>query len=459
MLQASLTSGAFALVPAPLAPLLPREGELLPSPHLHGDAFELGIGGEVEEFLDGGRDPRVAIGSASLLARGSLSDRNWQIEVLSGRIHSWSETRGSELSARWRLPQGPAIAMRYRRGDLLQLTLEQREGSMRGAGSVAAPLSEDVEIAAEAFHSRDRGTLKTALEPYPEIDIGWSQTSTGVEGGLGVRIGAFGKLRARVGRSESEPLDLESLHVLRTEGGSTTWSVRLDPDATGPWLALLSHHGRVASRATVDTAGSSRTFHELLLRSSVQRSAGGWAWPRGRAGAGWSRTVVEIPPSSYFAPFLSWNALNPSEWAPVEQILSDQREFLHGTLEIRRLHADVSWNHSRGRGRAEVGASTSWWGVDPRFVHRTSRMSFLGAGYRTESDTLDSWRLRAWTVAPSLDLAWDGGAWGEISGRATTTLPLAFRRLGPSRPEVLDEDREDSWRGLWNAGFGWRRSF
>lgn len=459
LFQASLVSGAFALGPAPLAPLLPGEADPLPSPHLHGDAFELGIGGEVEELLDGGQDPRIAIGSASILARGSLSDRNWQIEVLSGRGHSWTEGHGSELSARWRAPQGPAIAMRFRRGDLVQLTLEQREGSMRGTGSVAIPLSDRIEILAAGFHSRDRGTLKTALEPYPEIAIGWSQSRTGADGGLGVRIGPFGKLKARIGRSESEPLDLEALHVLRTDGGSTTWSVRWDPDSTGPWLALQSHHGRVASRASIDTAGSSRTFHDLLLRSSVQRSEGGWAWPRWRSGVGWSRTVVEIPAPSFFSPFLSWNALNPSEWAPVEQILSDQREFLHGTLEIRRLHTDLLWNLARGRGRAEMGASTSWWAVDPRFIRRTSRMSFLGAGYRTESDTIDSWRLRAWTVVPSLDLAWDGGAWGEISGRATATLPLAFRRLGPSRAEASDEGAGESWRGLWNAGFGWRRSF
>lgn len=466
MLQASLTSGAFALVPAPLAPLLPREEEPAAVGHLHGDAFELGVEAEVEEFLEGGSDPHLSIGDATLLTRGSLADGNWQVEVLSGRVHSWTEGAGSGFSARWRPPQGPAIAMRLRRGDRLRLIFEQREGSMRGSGSAAVPVSEHVEIQVQGFHSRDRGTLRTAMEPYPEIAIAWSGSRTGADGGLGIRVGSLGTLRARAGRTEGEPLALEASHVLRTEGTSTTWNLRWDPTTSGPWFELLAHHGRVASRASIDTAGSSRAFHDLLLRSSVHRSAAGWVWPRGRGGAGWSRTILEIPPASYFAPFLAWNAFNPSEWAPIEQILSDQREFLHGTLEIRRLHADASWTRSKGRGRAGIGASTSWWALDPRFVRRTTRMSLLGAAYRMDSDTLVSWRLRAWTLAPSLDLAWDGGAWGEISGRAAATLPLAVRRLRPPRPHEAGKTEgrggdapEESWRGLWSAGFGWRRSF
>lgn len=459
MLQASLTSGAFALVPVPLAPLLPGEETPATTPHLHGDAFELGLEAEVGEFLEGGLDPRVSVGDASFQTRGSLADRNWQVEVLSGRFHSWTEGSGSGFSSRWRPPQSPAIAMRFRRGERLHLTFEQREGSMRGSGSLAIPLSERIEISVEGFHSRDRGSLGIAMEGYPEIAIEWSGSRTGADGGLGLLVGSLGKLRARLGRSVGEPLDLDAIHVLRTEGRSSTWSLRWDPTSTGPWFELLSHHGSVASRASIDTAGSSRDFHDLLLRSSVQRSAGGWAWTRGRGGAGWSRTIVEIPASSYFEPFLAWNAFNPSEWAPVEQILSDQREFLHGTLEIRRLHADLASNRSKGRGRASFAVSTSWWALDPRFVRRTTRMSFLGAGYRMESDTSDSWRLRAWTLAPSLDLAWDGGPWGEISTRTAATLPLTVRRLGPPRHAPKGQAGEESWRGLWNAGLGWRRSF
>lgn len=459
LLQASLTSGAFALVPAPLAPLLAPEGDAASLPNLHGDPFELGMEGGVEEFLEGGADPRLSIGSAGLLTRGSLSDGNWQIEVLSGRNHTWTEASGPTLRARWRVPQVPTIAMRVRRGDRLGLSLEQREGSMRGAGELVAAPSEGLRIRASVFHSRDRGSLEVALADHPRIPIEWSASRTGAEGMLEVRLDPLGRLRAGLGASSSEPLETRALYVLRTEGSSADWTLRWDPAAAGPWIELSAHDGRVRSTGSVDTAGSSRDFHHLLVRSSLRRSAGGWAWSRGRAGAGWSRAVLEIPPSSYFTPFLSWNTFNPSAWAPVEQILSDQREHLGGTLEVRHLHTEASWDATRGRARLRLGAVGSWWALEPGFLLRTTRMSFLGAGYRSESVALDRWRLRAWTLAPSFDLSWDLGAWGELSADARATLPLAVRRLGPPRPSIPEGDAEDSPRGLWNAGIGWRRSF
>lgn len=447
------------MVPPPLAPLLPTPTARSATTHLHGDVFELGIAAQVEEFVEGGLDPRLSVGSAVLLTRGSLADRGWQVEVLSGRTHSWAESSSPELDIRWKEPQGPSIAMIFQYGDRFQASLEQREGTMRGSGLAAMALAEGVDLALEGFHSRHRGSLRAALGEYPEIAVEWSGVRSGAEGGLRCRVGNLGALHASLARTEGKPGDLEAAYVLRTRSRSSGWSLGWVPEQEGPWLELVTHHGEVASTASTDTAGSSRTFHDLLLRSSVHRSAGGWIARRWRSDAGWSRMVVETPPSSYFAPFLSWNAFNPSSWAPVEQILSDQREHLHGTLEIRRLHAGGSWKAARGRARMECGAEVSWWALDPRLLHRTTRMSFLGAGYRTESDTLDSWRLRAWTLSPSLDLAWNGGFLGEVSASGRATIPLAMRRLGPSRPEPLPDAPRESWRGLWNAALGWRRSF
>lgn len=459
LFQASLASGAFALVPAPLAPLLPTPEARTSTPHLHGDAFELGVQGHVEEFLEGGLDPRLSVGSGSFLTRGSLAGRDWQIEVQSGRFHSWIQASTPTFGARWRQPQGPDIAMVFSRTERLRLTLEQREGSVRGTGTALVGLADRVDLSLEAFHARARGLVQAEMEEYPSIRIDWNGVRTGGEGGLDVHVGALGVLHGRLGRAEGEPGDLEARYTLRTSSRSTTWSLGWDPEVPGPWLELVAHHGEVASTATADTAGSSRAFHDLLLRSSVHRTAGGWSGRAWRSGLGWTRIVLEIPPSSYFGPFLAWNTFNPSSWAPVEQILSDQREHLHGTLEIRRLHAGAVWNAARGRGRAEFGAETSWWALDPHLVHRTTRMSFLGVGYQSRSDTLDSWRLRAWTVAPSLLLGWDGGYLGEVSGGGEATIPLAIRRLGPRLAESGETLPRESWRGLWNTRIGWRRSF
>lgn len=446
-------------MPPPLAPLLPAPAARSASAHLHGDAFELGIATQVEELVEGGLDPRLSVGSAFLLSRGSLAARGWQIEVHSGRTHSWAESSTPELDLRWREPQGPSIAMLFQYGDRFHATLEQREGTMRGSGAVAMALADRVDIALEGFHARQRGSLRAALGEHPEIAVEWSGVRSGAEGGLRLRVGSFGELRATLARSEGDPGEIDAAYFLSTRSRSSGWTLGWVPAKDGPWLELGTHHGDVASTASTHTAGSSRTFHDLLLRSSVHRWTGGWIARRWRSDMGWSRMVVEAPPSSFFSPFLSWNAFNPSSWAPVEQILSDQREFLHGTLEVRRMHAGGSWKVSRGRARAECGGETSWWALDPRILHRTTRMSFLGAGYRTESDTLDSWRLRAWTLSPSVDLAWDGGFLGEVSSGLRATLPLAMRRLGPKRSESLGEVPRESWRGLWNAALGWRRSF
>lgn len=446
-------------MPAPLAPLLPAPEIPAARSPLQGDGFELGIETQVEEFLEGGLDPHLSVGTASFLTRGSLAHHGWRVEVLSGRSHTWTESVSPDLDLRWREPQGPSIAMMFRHGDDFQASLEQREGTMRGAASATTSPVDRLHLALSGFHSRHRGNLGAALGEHPRLQIEWRGLRSGAEGGLRFDADALGTLHADLGLSQGTPADFEAAYILRTKSRSSGWKLGLAPISRGPWIELESHHGEVASSASADTAGSSRVFHDLLLRSSVHRGAGGWIAPRWRSEVGWSRLVVEAPPSSYFTPFLEWNAFNPSAWAPVEQLLSDQREHLHGTLELRRMHAGGSWKIPLGRVGGEVGADASWWALDPRFVHRTTRMTFLGAGYRTESDTMDSWRVRAWTLSPSADLVWNGGILGEISASGRATIPLAMRRFGPRLPESPEAAPGESWRGLWSAGLGWRRGF
>lgn len=350
--------------------------------------------------------------------------------------------------------------MRLSIGDGLDLALDQSPGILRGVAATRLPLGDAIRLDFAARRTLEHGSLRVALDDKPEIEIGWSESRLGAEGGLAWRARG-GVLTSRLLHEEGHPQPLEVHDHLQTRDLASGWSLEWAPTVAGPWGSLQTHHAEIRSSASVDTAGASRRFHDMLLRSSSRIAKAGWIAPRWSTGIGWEDHVVDLPSASYFAPFLSWNVFDPSPWGPVDQILSDQREHLVGTIELRRLAATARRRLGRGRWRLELGLETCWWALDPFVVHRTTRLAFLGLGYSVVSDTGAGPKVRAWTLAPATELSVDAGIWGHFLAGGHATLPLSVERLDASDATSGDPSsgNDDGMRGLWSVRIGWSRSW
>jgi len=393
--------------------------------------------------------------SAASLATGS-----WRLEVRSGLTRPVFVLRQSGVSARWAYPRSPGVSMRLALGDRLDLSLDQSPGILRGVAATRIPLGEAIRLDLAARRTLEHGSLLVAIDDKPEIGIGWSASRLGAEGGLAFRAQA-GTLATSLLHEQGHPEPLDAHDHLQTRDIASGWSLEWTPAVAGPRGSLRTHHAEIRSSASVDTAGSSRRFHDMLLRSSSVLAKAGWSAPRWSAGIGWEDHVVDLPSASYFAPFLSWNVFDPSPWGPVDQILSDQREHLAGTIELRRFSATARRRIGRGSWRLDLGLDASWWALDPFVVHRTTRLAFLGLGYSVVADTGVRPRIRAWTLAPSTDLTWDAGFWGAFAAGGHATLPVHLERLDPpaTAPGDTASGTDGGMRGLWSATISWSRSW
>jgi hypothetical protein len=349
-----------------------------------------------------------------------------------------------------RLDLGPRVTTR----------IEQGAGVVAGQARVAIPLGSGADLDLHGRRARERGILRIAVADAPSIPLAWTGERTGGRVDLRIRPGALGEFTGSLAQEEGSPGPAESGTSLEGTSSSTEWGVRWDPRLEGPWFDASGTHGWVRSEGFVDSGGGRRTFHDAQARSWRRRVGLGWSGHSWRVGARGEHLVGAAPAASYFEPFLSWNALDPSSWSAIRQVLSDQREFVQGTVEWRRASASADRISSAGPLELRYGADLAWTGIDARTILRTTRMSLFGLGYDVRSDSLPGPSLRLWTLEPRLRAVLRLAAIGEIGLQGRATVPLSVRRLGRDVPAGQEPaDRPEDPRGLWDASLSWRRAW
>jgi len=470
---ALLVGGAFALptspdfgalpggwrAPPPLAPLAPQFSPLAEIPEL-GDSVVVGFDAQAGELLQGGFAPEVSVRRASFGPHVSLGTERWRVGLTTRIDRPVFASSDSVRRLRWLWPGSPVVGVSLDLGRRLSLSLQNGAGTLAAQAGASLPLGADADLDVQARRARDRGRLQVAVSDAPAIPLEWVGDRTGGRMDLRLRPGSRGELVASLTQEEGSPVADENRTHLEGTSVSTGWNLRWEPATSGLWMDASGGHAWVRTQGVLDSAGERRVFHDGELRSWQRSAAAGWTGRSWRAGLRGDHRIVASPAPSYFAPFLSWNVFDPSAWSPVNQILSDQREFVHGTAELRRLSASL--RHLRRFGPLEIDAeaTTAWNALDPELVLRTTRMNLFGLGYSVRSDTVVSPRLRLWTLEPAVRAVLRLRSLGEAGLSARATAPLAVRRLGPRPPpDAVPDPRAEDPRGLWETALFWRRAW
>lgn len=448
------------IAPPPLAPLFGTFAPLEAASSRLGDSLVFGFDSRAGELVEGGRAPEWSIRSASFRSYASLGTTRWRVGLSTGLDRPVLASTDPDRRLRWLWPQSPHVGLRLDLGPRFATRIEQGAGVVAGQARVSLPLGSGADLDLHGRRARERGILRIAVADAPSIPLAWTGERTGGRVDLRIRPGDLGEFTGTLAQEEGSPGPAEPGTLLEGTSSSTGWGLRWEPRSEGPWLEASGTHGWVRSEGLVDSGGGRRTFHDAQARS-WRRSAGlGWTAPSWRSGAHAEHFVGALPASRYFEPFLSWNALDPSSWAAVRQILSDQREFVQGTVEWRRAAASACRTSTAGPLELRYGAALAWTGIDARTILRTTRMSLFGLGYDVRSDSLAGSRLRSWTLEPHLRAVLRLATFGEIGLQGHATVPLSVRRLGrQATPPPESAGAPDDPRGLWDVALSWRRAW
>lgn|GEM_PF-6552709 len=432
-----------------------------------GDSSRTGAALEVERevVLDGGSAPTISLRRDRISANGSVERPFWNAQVSAGASTWRAEASSKEWGARW-IPANENIldaTFRFGREAHGVVSFHQEDGVLRGTAGGGIHLG-PLGVEAEASRSVGHGVVEILFEDTASVPLEWSGTGWGAQGGLSLDVASWGRCTVRLVHGEEHPSPVEGRYRLEIRTTSSGWSLDWDPlVATGPWFSLESRHVELRSAGWSDTLGSDRCFHDFLVRGAWRAASFGWRLSPWDIGAHGEERVLDAPRSSFFTPFLAWNVLDPSEWSPVDQILSDQREHLSGEMEYRSLGASASWRRTGKRLDVGLGADISWRSLEIHAEHRSSRIVFLGFGYSTTTDSVQAPRLRACLLSLEGGAAIHLGGYGSVGVEGRAAAPLWLKRLRrdgtPATSVSSGEGGGDDITGLWAVGAFWRGSW
>lgn len=414
--------------------------------------------------LDGGNVPEVVLRRDDVKAGGALASPLWSARVSAGVSDTRAQAFFRDWGARWIPGTEKDFDISLRVGGDLRgaANFRQEDGLLRATMGGAVPLG-SARLQGEASRTRGRGSVQLLRRGEPPLPLDWAVSGWDARGGLRLDIAGFGSATARLVREESHPSPVEGRYRLETRTTGSGWELGWHPQGNGPWIEVESRDGDWKSEGWSDTLGSDTRFHDFRVASRMLRGSTGWRSAHWSIGVGGEERSLDAPKASIFSPFLAWNALDLSAWAPVDQILSDQREHLSGTLEYRALGADASWRRPGRRFDFGIQGGISWRSLESHLLHRATRMSFLGAGWKLETDSVGAPRLRALLAPLALEGAFHLGVFGDLGVQGRMAIPLWFERLrrdgaAPAAPTNSGDDGDDI-TGLWRIGTSWRGSW
>lgn len=316
-------------------------------------------------------------------------------------------------------------------------------------------------FAGEVSRRLGDGAFELVRGAESPVLLAWSGSEWTAQQELSVRIPFAGTIRTRLSNGEGHPLPLDARYRLETRSVSSGWGIEWSAGRTGPWFAFGDDHGELRLSGWSDTLGSDRRFHDLRVLSGTTREAVGWRFGRWALEGRREERSIDAPNASFFAPFLAWNVFDPSSWAPVDQILSDRREHVSGSLDYRCWAGSVSWGRGGKVFDARLSAGASWRALDVHLLHRSTRLDFLGTGWELKTDSVSAPRLRAILLDLAGGVVLHLGTFGDLETGGAMAVPLRIERLrrdgtigdastGGGDGELGEDD------GLWALRAGWR---
>lgn len=466
IVNAVLAGGVFAFLPPPLEPLWPQVR--FPSTVSVDSPPGLGASVEVERrvILEGGSSPWISLRRDRVLSTGGVERGWWAAHAWAGASDGHAEASAGEWGLRW-IPDGESVlGARIRFGRELRATVSfhQEDGMQRGCIEGRIPIGM-LGLEGEASRSTGRGVFELLQGDSASVPLGWTGIGWRAAGGTTMDVPSWGRAFVRLLREEGRPGPVEGRYRLELRSTSSGWEMGWIPFTTGPWVSFANRDVDVRSSGWSDTLGSDRRFHDLRVRGRWRAVSGGWRSSRWSVGARGEDRDLDVPRASYFTPLLAWNVLDPSEWSPVDQILSDQREHLSGKAELRSLGVSSSWNRPGRRVDVGLGADLSWNALDIHLLHRSTRLVFLGMGNSIQTDSVGAPRLRVALLSLDGAGAIHLGRFGDLRASGGAAIPLWLKRLrrdgaAPASPASGGGDggggSGSDMQGLWTIGAGWR---
>lgn len=461
--NAVLAGGVFAFLPPPLQTLWPHVGVMS---SLRGDSSSLDVAFEVERevVLEGGRSPRISLRRDRMLATSGIERGWWGARACAGASDGRAEVSAAEWGGRW-IPDGESVldaSIRFGRVIRGAVSFHQEDGVQRGGVEGRIPIGR-LGLEGEASRSVGHGVVELLHGDPASVALGWTEVGWRAAGGSTMDIRSWGRASVRLLREEERPGPVEGRYRLELRSTSSGWEMGWMPFTTGPWFSFANRDFDLRSSGWSDTLGSDRRFHDLRLRGRWRAVSGGWRSSRWSVGAHGEDRDLEAPPASYFSPLLAWNVLDPSEWSPVDQILSDQREHLSGDAEFRRFGLSSSWSRPGRLVDVELGADASWMSLEIHALHRSSRVLFLGMGQSIVTDSVGAPRLRIALLSLDGATTLHLGRFGDLRASGGMAIPLWLKRLRRDGETTMspksDGGEDEDLRGLWDVGASWRGSW
>lgn len=461
LLCASLAGGACAFLPGPFAPLWSEPSRSVLADPSDSVVSETWFAYGRDVVLDGGSDPDVALVQERMESGVILARPLWSVSASAGTTASRARFGYRNWGLRWIPSRDDRYDAAFRVGRNLRAVLALREdqGRFRATLGAAIPLG-PVALEGEASRTRGDGSLLLLRDGESPLPLGWAESGWCARGGLSFPIAELGRASVALEREESHPGPTEGRYRFEVRAIRSGWRLGWSPRITGPWLDIQSSEADWRSQGWSDTLGSDARFHDLRIVGTTRRVSGGWRFRSWGVGAHTEERTLDAPKASFFTPFLSWNALDLSPWSPVGQILSDQREHLSGSLEYRAHGADISWRRTGRRFDIGLEGGLSWRSLETHLLHRRTRLSFLGAGWKFETDSVGAPRLRALLAPLALYGTLHLGGFGDLSALGRAAVPLRIERLRRDGAAPTgssgSSDSDDDIEGLWSVGVGWR---
>jgi len=448
-------------MPAPFAALWPEPSRSILEESSDSVVSETWFAFARDVVLDGGSDPDVALVRQNIASGARVARPVWSASASAGTIASRSRFGYRDWGMRWVPSRGDRFDATLRVGRNLRgvLALEEDQGLFRATLGAAIPLG-PVALEGEASRTRGDGSLLLLRDGESPLPLGWAESGWDARGGVSFPLADLGRASAALERGESHPGPTEGRYRFEVRTVRSGWRLGWVPRTTGPWLDIESRDVDWRSQGWSDTLGSDARFHDLRVAGATRRFSGGWRFRNWSVGAHTEERTLDAPKASFFAPLLSWNALDLSSWSPVDQILSDQREHLSGTFEYRAHGADVSWRAPGRRFDIGLEGGLSWRSLETHLLHRRTRLSFLGVGWNLETDSVGAPRLRALLAPVALDGTLHLGGFGDLTARGRAAIPLRIERLRRDGASPASSSgsggSDDDVEGLWSVEVGWR---
>lgn len=201
-----------------------------------------------------------------------------------------------------------------------------------------------------------------------------------------------------------------------------------------------------------------RIFHQELWQFAQKRAQLRWNQGAWNFEGGAERTRLELSHAENGNPFLSWNALDGSAWAPLLSVMESRSDFLTGTFTLRRAWAELSRKTqiSRLETKLTLRLEDDQAKADFRWHQRDAVFLFLSSQLDTTNLSVHMLLLR-----PELEIAWPILKPLQFTAGGNASLPLWSRHAGGQAASSGSESGpkiSEASSGGWqlHAGFVWR---